>query len=64
MDGEGDATDGGDMSHAGRKRDAKWLESWITDPAAVDADAEMPAFGDRLTAAEMAAIVKHLAARR
>lgn len=64
LDGDGDATDGGDLSHAGRKRDAKWLESWITDPEAVDADAEMPAFGDRLTPDEMAAIVKDLARRR
>lgn len=64
LEGDGDAAEGGDVSTAGRKHDAKWLHDWITDPTAIDADADMPAFGDRLTAEEMAAIVKDLARRK
>jgi ubiquinol-cytochrome c reductase cytochrome b subunit len=64
VDGDGDASEGGDISTVGRKRDARWLQQWIADPTAVDPDAEMPAFGDRLTAEEMAAIVNYLAQRK
>jgi ubiquinol-cytochrome c reductase cytochrome b subunit len=64
VDGEGDAAAGGDLSQAGREHDAKWLREWITDPAAVDETAEVPAFGDRLSDEEMTAIVNYLARRK
>ncbi len=64
LDGEGDPSAGGDLSRVGAEHDAGWLREWITDPAAIDELAEMPAFGDRLSADEMTAIVSHLAARR
>jgi mono/diheme cytochrome c family protein len=64
MDGDGEARAGGDLSHAGREHDAAWLRAWITDPATIDELAEMPAFGDRLSPEEMAAIVGYLAAKR
>jgi len=64
LDGEGDPSAGGDLSRIGREHDAKWLREWITDPAAIDELAEMPAFGDRLTPQEMDAIVGYLARRR
>jgi ubiquinol-cytochrome c reductase cytochrome b subunit len=61
LDGEGDPSAGGDLSHVGAEHDAAWLREWITDPAAIDELAEMPAFGDRLSPEEMTAIVSHLA---
>ena len=64
LDGDGDPSAGGDLSRIGGEHDAAWLREWITDPAAIDALAEMPAFGDRLTGAEMNAIVGHLARRK
>ena len=64
IDGEGDASAGGDLSRVGSEHDAAWLRAWITDPAAVDELAEMPAFGDRLSPEEMAAIVSYLATRK
>jgi len=63
IDGDGGAT-GPDLSHVGQRRDAAWLRTWITDPSVVDADAEMPAFGERLTPEEMTAIVNDLARRK
>jgi ubiquinol-cytochrome c reductase cytochrome b subunit len=64
IDGEGDGAAGGNLSRVGREHDAKWLREWITDPATVDELAEMPAFGDRLSDAEMDAIVTELARRK
>jgi ubiquinol-cytochrome c reductase cytochrome b subunit len=64
IDGEGDPTAGGDLSRVGSKHDAKWLREWISDPATIDENADMPAFGDRLSDDEMTAIVNYLAARR
>lgn len=64
IDGEGDATAGGDISYVGRAHEAKWLREWISDPATLDENAEMPAFGDRLSQEEMTAIVNYLARRR
>src|SRR5262249_29995291 len=46
IDGEG-VKNGPDLTRVGEKRDAKWLQSWIADPDAMDQKAEMPAFGDR-----------------
>jgi cytochrome c2 len=64
IDGEGDPTAGGDLSQVGSKHDAKWLREWISDPATIDENADMPAFGDRLSEDEMTAIVNYLAGRR
>jgi ubiquinol-cytochrome c reductase cytochrome b subunit len=62
---EGDGgTDGPDLTHEGTKHDAATLRRWIEDPEQVDPDADMPAFGDRLTAAQLDAIAQYLAARR
>jgi mono/diheme cytochrome c family protein len=63
IDGEG-VKNGPDLTRAGEKRDAKWLQSWIADPGAVDERADMPAFVDRLTPEELAAVASFLAARR
>jgi ubiquinol-cytochrome c reductase cytochrome b subunit len=64
IDGEGDGAAGGDLSKVGAEHDAKWLREWITDPAAIDELAEMPAFGDRLSEDEMDSIVGYLARRK
>ena len=62
---EGDGgTDGPDLTHAGSKHDAATLRRWIVDPELVDPDADMPAFGDRLTAAQLDAISGYLASRK
>src|SRR5262245_2961636 len=63
IDGEGVNT-GPDLSRIGEKRDAKWLQSWIADPEAMDPKADMPAFVDRLEPAELAALANFLAARK
>ena len=63
IDGEG-VKQGPDLTRAGEKRDAKWLHEWISDPAAVDDTADMPAFNDRLTPEELTAIARFLAARK
>jgi ubiquinol-cytochrome c reductase cytochrome b subunit len=63
IDGEG-GNQGPDLTHAGEKRDARWLRDWITDPEAIDELTDMPAFGDRLTPEELTAIANFLAARK
>ena len=63
IDGDG-GTDGPDLSHAGRKHDAAKLRLWIADPEAVNPEAEMPAFGDRLTEEQLNTIAVYLAARQ
>lgn len=63
LDGDG-GTDGPDLSHAGKKHDVNALRLWITDPEAVNPDAEMPKFGRRLSASELDAIAGYLAARK
>jgi ubiquinol-cytochrome c reductase cytochrome b subunit len=63
VDGEGGAV-GPDLTRVGARHDATWLHDWITQPDAVDPAASMPAFGEVLDAAEMAAIVKYFAERR
>lgn len=62
---EGDGgTDGPDLTHEGTKHDAPTLRRWIEDPEQVDPDADMPSFGDRLTAEQLDAISAYLAARK
>jgi ubiquinol-cytochrome c reductase cytochrome b subunit len=63
LDGDG-GTDGPDLSHAGAKHDVGALRLWITDPEAVNPEAEMPKFGRRLSATELDAIATYLAARK
>ena len=63
IDGDG-GKDGPDLSHAGKKHDAATLRRWIVDPELVDPDAEMPSFGDRLTAHQLDAVSAFLAARK
>ncbi len=63
MDGDG-GKDGPDLSQAGAKHDAATLRRWIVDPEAVDPDAEMPSFGDRLSEAQLDAVAAYLAARK
>lgn len=62
---EGDGgTDGPDLTHEGTKHDAPTLRRWIEDPEQVNPDADMPAFGDRLTAAQLDAVAGYLASRK
>ena len=62
---EGDGgTDGPDLTLEGTKHDAATLRRWIEDPEQVDPDADMPAFGDRLSAAQLDAIAEYLASRK
>jgi ubiquinol-cytochrome c reductase cytochrome b subunit len=62
---EGDGgTDGPDLTHEGTKHDAATLRRWIVDPEQVDPDADMPSFGDRLSAEQLDAISSYLASRR
>jgi mono/diheme cytochrome c family protein len=63
IDGEG-VKQGPDLTRAGEKRDARWLHDWIADPTAIDENADMPAFNDRLTEAELTAVANYLAARK
>jgi ubiquinol-cytochrome c reductase cytochrome b subunit len=63
IDGDG-GTDGPDLTHEGSKHDAATLRRWIVDPELVDPKAEMPAFGDRLTDAQLDAISGYLASRK
>jgi len=62
---EGDGgTEGPDLTHEGTKHDAATLRRWIEDPEQVDPDADMPSFGDRLTAEQLDAISAYLASRK
>jgi cytochrome c oxidase subunit II len=57
-------TEGPNLSTIGTKHDRATLRRWIEDPEAVDPDAEMPAFGSRLSAQELDVIAGYLASRR
>jgi len=62
---EGDGgKEGPDLTHEGHKQNAEWLARWISDPSAVDPDADMPSFKGKLSDAELAAISQYLAARK
>ncbi len=63
IDGDG-GNEGPDLSQEGSKRDLATLRRGIIDPEAVDPDAEMPSFGDRLTAQEIETIATFLSRRR
>ena len=63
IDGEG-GKDGPELTRVGAEHDAAYLTRLITDPVSVNADAEMPAFRKRLSAAELEAIAGFLAARK
>ena len=63
LDGDG-GTEGPDLSREGRKHDQATLRRWITDPEAVDPEADMPAFGKRLKPQELDAIARYLAGRK
>jgi ubiquinol-cytochrome c reductase cytochrome b subunit len=63
VDGDG-GKEGPELTHEGKKHDAAWLVKWITNPAAVNPDSDMPAFGGKLTDAEMNAVASYLAAKK
>jgi ubiquinol-cytochrome c reductase cytochrome b subunit len=65
LDGDG-GKEGPDLTHAARKpgHDAAWLVRWISDPAAVDPNAEMPAFAGKLSDVQIHAIAAYLAQRK
>jgi len=63
LDGDG-GNDGPNVSSIGAKHDRPALRLRIEDPEAVDPEAEMPAFGSRLTADELEAVAAYLASRR
>jgi len=63
IEGEGGSA-GPDLTHEGMKHDAKWLKEWIFDPSVVDPGANMPPFGDRLSAEELDQLSMYLAGRK
>ena len=63
IDGDG-GKDGPELSHEGSKHDLAAIRRRIIDPEAVDPDADMPAFGKRLTPQELDAIAAYVASRR
>jgi ubiquinol-cytochrome c reductase cytochrome b subunit len=67
IDGDG-GDDGPDLSHAavkdGQPQDAATLRLWIEDPEAINPLADMPSFGNRLSAEQLDAIAGYLASRK
>ena len=63
LDGKGHG-DYFNLSIAGRDRDAQWLKAWITDPAAIEFDTDMPAFGRKLSEDDIKALADYLALRK
>ena len=63
IDGAG-GTDGPDLTHAGEKLDADTIERRMIDPKQVKTDAEMPAFGDKLSLEDIRAVAGWLAGRK
>jgi len=65
MDGDGGKR-GPDLTHAAKKPgyDAAWFKRWISNPTAVNPDAEMPSFGNKLTDAQLDALSDWLAAKK
>ena len=56
--------EGPKLTTIGKKLDAATIAARITNPKSVSADAEMPAFGDKLSAAEINALAAWLAAHK
>lgn len=63
IDGVG-GTDGPNLSKVGEKHDPGMIERRLIDPTGVQLDAEMPAFGDKLSPDEMRAIAQWLGKRK
>jgi mono/diheme cytochrome c family protein len=63
IDGVG-GTEGPDLSKIGSKLDAGQIQRRIVDPFEVQFDAEMPAFGDKLSIDEIRAVAVWLAGRK
>jgi ubiquinol-cytochrome c reductase cytochrome b subunit len=63
IDGDG-GDDGPNLSDAGSKHSLAELKEWIVDPEAVNPNADMPAFGDRLSPEQLDAIASYLASRK
>ena len=62
IDGDG-VDEGPDLTRVGSRHDAAYIERLVADPESVDPKAEMPAFGTRLTGAEIRAVAAFLGAR-
>lgn len=65
IDGDG-GSEGPDLTHAAKKagRTEAWFKAWVADPSALDATADMPAFGGKLSDSELDAIAAWLAAKK
>jgi len=63
IDGDG-GKDGPELTHIGSKQDVATLRVWIEDPEAVNPNADMPAFGKRLSPAQLDVMAEYLASRR
>jgi ubiquinol-cytochrome c reductase cytochrome b subunit len=63
LDGAG-GNQGPNLTGVGRKYDAASIAARVTEPLNVKPDAEMPAFGDKMTAAEINALAAWLAAHK
>src|SRR5205823_2027226 len=63
MDGIG-GREGPDLSHEGTKSDQTSLERRITDPTTVKPDAEMPAFGMKMSPDDVRVLAAWLAAKK
>jgi ubiquinol-cytochrome c reductase cytochrome b subunit len=63
LDGAGGEV-GPDLTYVGRRRDADSIARQIEDPQAASADSDMPPFAGKLTAEQIGALAKYLAARR
>ena len=61
--GEG-GTLGPDLTHVGRRRDAKGIREVIEDASMVYGESVMPVFKERLSAEQISALVTYLAARK
>lgn len=62
--GSGGGTDGPDLTHVGEKLDPGVIERRLVNPAEVQIDAKMPAFGEKLTPEEIHSIALWLGTRR
>jgi mono/diheme cytochrome c family protein len=63
IDGDG-ISDGPDLTHAGRVRDAVWIAKKIVYPTAEDPKARMPSLADKMTADQVRVMAEFLARRK